>query len=212
VLNGGLATCLDTTLLFASCLEAIGLNPVIVMTNGHCFTGVWLIQKTFKRLVERECSELRKAIAAKELVIFESTMVTHQPPGNFPDAVKTAYGSISEEKEHDFVAVVDVGRARMSQILPLASHSARQEVTTAESESDAPTLPDAPGYTAGPAEQVEQRLSTPAGRIERWQRKLLDLSLRNRLLNFRPSKQTVPVICPDVSRLEDRLAEGARCD
>ncbi len=40
-------------------------------------------------------------------------------------------------------------------------------------------------------------------------RELLDLSLRNRLLNFRPSKQTVPILCPNVSRLEDRLADGA---
>src|SRR5690606_24306695 len=71
-------------------------------------------------------------------------------------------------------------------------------------------LPTAPGFEMLPVSEVEERPQTPAGRIERWQRKLLDLSLRNRLLNFSSTKQTVPVLCPDVSRLEDRLADGAR--
>jgi very-short-patch-repair endonuclease len=210
VLSDGIATCLDTTLLFASALEAVGLNSVIVMTAGHCFAGVWLVEKTFKRLVERDCSELRKAIAAKELVIFETTLVTHQPPGRFPDAVATVTRAISEEKEREFIAVVDVTRARMSQVLPLASHGTRTKEVPDEPESGPPPLPASPGFDAVPAAESEERPHTPAGRIERWQRKLLDLSLRNRLLNFRATKQTVPVLCPDVSLLEDRLAEGAR--
>jgi hypothetical protein len=210
VLSDGLATCLDTTLLFASGLEAMGLNPVVVMAQGHCFAGVWLVKKMFARLVERDCSELRKAIAARELIVFETTMVTHQPPGHFPDAITTAASGVSEEHEREFVAVVDVARARMSQILPLASHGARKQGASDVSGSEAPALPASPGYDAAPAEISDEPPRTPAGRIERWQRKLLDLSLRNRLLNFRLSKQSVPVLCPDVCQLEDRLADGAR--
>lgn len=212
VLHDGLATCLDTTLLFASGLEAMGLNPVIVMTKGHCFAGVWLVPKTFKGLVERECTELRKAIAARELVAFETTLVTNSPPARFPDAIAVAAAAVAEEKEREFVAVIDVARARMSQVLPLASRAARSKgeaATSANGPLPLP-LPEAPGYGVAPIEHVEEKPTTPAGRIERWQRKLLDLSMRNRLLNFRPTKQTVPVICPSLSRLEDRLAEGTR--
>lgn len=210
ILSDGLATCLDTTLLFASSLEAVGLNPVIAMLEGHCLVGVWLVDKRFKHLVEPDASEVRKAIAANELIVFETTLITHQPPPNFPDAVATATRSLSEEKEREFIAVVDVSRARMSQILPLASHGERNRPTDEATVSTILGLPGLPGYQAMPAVEVDERPNTPAGRIERWQRKLLDLSLRNRLLNFRPSKQTVPVLCPAVSRLEDRLAEGAR--
>lgn len=39
-----LATCLDTTLLFAAGLEAAGLHPVILMFNGHAAVGVWLVK------------------------------------------------------------------------------------------------------------------------------------------------------------------------
>ena len=210
VLSDGLATCLDTALLFASGLEAMGLNSVLVMNEGHCYTGVWLVGKTFKQLVESDCSEPRKAIAAKELIVFETTMVTHQPPGQFTDAVATAIRALSEEKEHEFVAVIDVARARMSQIRPLASHESRNNEVSKEPEAGPLPLPASPGYDIAPAKEIAERPQTPLSRIERWQRKLLDLSLRNRLLNFRPTKQTVPVLCPDVSRLEDRLADGAR--
>src|SRR5690606_16271301 len=47
VLSEGLATCLDSTLLFASAIEAVGLNPVIILQQGHCFVGAWLVESTF---------------------------------------------------------------------------------------------------------------------------------------------------------------------
>jgi len=210
ILGDGLATCLDTTLLFASALEAIGLNPVLVMTDGHCFAGLWLVEKTSKRLVEKDCSELRKAVAAKELVVFETTLVTHQPAGRFPDAMAIAEDLLAEDKEHEFVGAVDVARARMSQVLPIASHGHREPHTAEEPEVGPPSLATSPGFDKLPATEAEEQPRTPGGRIERWQRKLLDLTLRNRLLNFRPTKQTVPVLCPNVSRLEDCLADGKR--
>ena len=43
-------------------------------------------------------------------------------------------------------------------------------------------------------------------RVTRWTQKLLDLSLRNRLLNARDSKQILPLSCENVEELEDRLS------
>lgn len=210
VLVDGLATCLDSTLLFASGLEAIGLNPVLVMTKGHCFVGVWLVEKTFNKLVEPDCSELRKAIAAEEFVVFETTLITHRPAEPFDSAVGVAKDKLSESNEQEFVAAIDVNRARMAQVRPLASYGQQNSEPNEPIASGPLPLPQAPGFDRLPTEEVEERPQTPAGRIDRWQRKLLDLSLRNRLLNFRPSKQTVPVLCPNVSRLEDLLADGGR--
>lgn len=208
VLSDRLATCLDSTLLFAAAIEAVGLNPIIVLTEGHCFAGVWLVEKTFSRLIETDASELRKAIAARELVVFETTLITHRPPARFNDAEKTATAATRESAESQYQATIDITRARMSQIRPLASHQAR-ESTPDESEATGPLpLPAAPNFGSLPAEEVDAKPTTPEGRIERWQRKLLDLSLRNRLLNFKPTKQTVPLHCSEISQLEDRLASG----
>ena len=209
VLGDGLATCLDTTLLFASGLEAMGLNPVLVMQDGHCFAGVWLVEKTLQRRSEPDGSEVRKAIAASELIVFETTLVTHRPAAEFGEAVAGGRAALDPSREDLFVAAIDVARARMAQILPLASHAERKAGEPHEA-TQLPPLPAAPNYAQPLLEPDEPAPQTPAGRIERWQRKLLDLSMRNRLLNFRLTKQTIPVLCPDVSLLEDRLALGKR--
>ena len=43
-------------------------------------------------------------------------------------------------------------------------------------------------------------------RVVRWTQKLLDLSLRNRLLNAKESRELIPLACTDLARLEDKLA------
>ncbi len=212
ILDQGLATCLDTSLLFASALEAAGLNPFIVLLDGHSFTGFWLVKKTFPDLLETDASEVRKALAAHEVVTFETTAITHAPPATFETAVSLARKATSEQEEDRCVAAIDIARARAAQIRPLASHQ-REVGKNHDAEMSTPTalpLPPMPDFEAMPADVAEEKPTTPEGRIERWQRKLLDLSLRNRLLNFRPTKQTIPFLCPDVPFLEDRLADRAR--
>src|SRR6185312_1928445 len=45
IVSSKLATCLDTALLFAAALEATGLNPIILLFQGHAAVGVWLVKK-----------------------------------------------------------------------------------------------------------------------------------------------------------------------
>ncbi len=52
--------------------------------------------------------------------------------------------------------------------------------------------------------------SATRARLDRWKRKLLDLSLRNRILNHRDTRKHIPLTCPDPARLEDLLADGRR--
>jgi len=53
--------------------------------------------------------------------------------------------------------------------------------------------------------QVDERQLT---RQALWERKLLDFSLRNNLLNVRPGKRALPLAISDVAHLEDRLQMG----
>jgi very-short-patch-repair endonuclease len=204
-----IATCLDTTLLFAAAMEAAGLNAVAILLDGHAFAGVWLLKRTLPKTIENDVVEIRKAIAARELVVFETTGVTHRPPMLFEQAKHAGEVKLDENASDRFVSAVDVARSRSSGIMPLASHQAPEAAE--EKESDEPTdipLPAEPNFPM-PADQVGQKPSTAAGRIERWQTRLLDLSLRNRLLNFSDSRRAVSFLCPDVAFLEDRLADNA---
>ncbi len=206
-----LATCLDTTLLFAAALEAVGLHSVVLMFEGHAAAGVWLTKRTFANAIETDQMEVRKALASRELIVFETTGVTHRPAMTMEGAQRALDRRLGEEEAHAFVAAIDIRRSRSSGITPLASHEPiRRNVLDDEAASvaDLP-LPAAPALGELPAEIIETKPTTAAGRIDRWQKKLLDLTLRNRLLNFPESKKTIPFLCTDVAYLEDRLANGA---
>ena len=53
----------------------------------------------------------------------------------------------------------------------------------------------------------EQKNEMPP-RVARWTQKLLDMSLRNRLLNVRDSREFIPLACLDIAKLEDRLSSA----
>ena len=49
---------------------------------------------------------------------------------------------------------------------------------------------------------------TAKTRLEKWQRKLLDLTLRNKLLNFKgEGRKSVKFFSPDSAALEDKIAD-----
>ncbi|MGR3436922.1 MAG: DUF4011 domain-containing protein, partial [Shimia sp.] len=206
----GLATCLDTSLLVAAALEAAGLNPVVVFTEGHAFAGVWLVKRTFGTAETWDVTELRKAIVAREFVPFETTLLTGGKRGTFRTAVAEGRAQLDEAKEHLFGVAVDIARCRSSGIRPLA-RTGGAETSEASAAADPKAISDdlLPPEGFEPPDPVEETApATPQGRIDRWQRKLLDLSLRNRLLNFRDTQGALTLACHDVPRLEDELTEG----
>jgi hypothetical protein len=203
----GLATCLDTSLLLAAAWEQAGLHPAILFTEGHAFVGVWLIDRDFGAVTQPDVLTVRKAIVLKEFVAVETTLLTKRPTIGFEDAVEAGRARLTEAREHEFVVAVDICRARSARIRPLASHSVDAADLDETQDAAAPAaLPKPLEFGMLPEDIAEPLPTTPKGRIERWQSKLLDLSLRNRLLNFKVTKQTVPCRVPNVSHLEDALA------
>ena len=53
VLERKVGTCLDLSLLYAACLEQAGLNPVLVLTVGHAFVGVFLARISRGRTIRQ---------------------------------------------------------------------------------------------------------------------------------------------------------------
>jgi hypothetical protein len=202
----GLATCLDTSLLLAAALEAAGLNTAILFAEGHAWVGLWLVPRDFGRLVEPDVVAVRKAAVAREFVPLETTLLTKRPSSGFEAAAEAGRDRLSEAREADFIQAVDINRARAARIRPLASHRVREETAPEEDVVAPAALPRPLDLGLLPGDIIDETPATPKGRIERWQRKLLDLSLANRLLNFKETKLAVPMVCPDVSGLEDRLA------
>jgi len=215
ILESRMATCLDVGLLAAACLEQAGLNALVVMVRGHAFTGVWLRDECFPEPAMDDGLRLRKRVDLSELAVFEPTGVTARPPVPFERSVAEARRWL--DADDMFLCAIDVRRARKGRIRPLPERVARPETAGEAERADdtlgrEPAAPDVSGLAVTPepeAGESEPPAETPATRLDRWRRKLLDLSLRNRLLNFRDTKKTLPLLCPELGQLEDMLAGGA---
>ncbi|MEW9623401.1 DUF4011 domain-containing protein [Rhodanobacter geophilus] len=203
VLDGGVGTCLDTALLFAAVLEQAGLNPVLLMTKGHAFAGVWLQPQEFAQVLNEDASAVRKRIELQELLVFETTLATQSPAPGFSHAVDVAKRQLTDD---DFVMAVDLRRARMQKVRPLSvSAKAAGETHDEQAPKVSEALESAPELPAFDIE-VEEVPATAADKLELWQRKLLDLTTRNRLLHLPDSAKVIRLVCPDPAGLEDILA------
>src|SRR5690606_1426533 len=209
ILEDGLMTCLDSALLFAAVAEQCGLNSVVVFTKGHAFTGVWLQPQELPTLTVDDATDIRKDLALQDLVLFETTMAVHEPPVAFPKAVAEAKRLVAEENEADFVYALDVKRARARQISPLPTTSRIETAPGEEKEQiklavDAPPE-DLPGFDIRVT--VSEGPETPQPRLDHWQRRLLDLTKRNRLLNLKKSKTAISLLCHAPDRSEEHTSE-----
>ncbi|MAT92708.1 MAG: hypothetical protein CME59_08910 [Halioglobus sp.] len=205
--NSKMGACLDLSLLFASCFELMGLNTVVALTNDHAFVGVWLIDNMFPLLTNDDPMELRKRVDARDLILFESTMVTNSTVPTFLQACDYARALISEDNEGSFVYAIDIAQARARKIKPLATIEDRAEEITSD-QKDSLELPPPPPLP--PVSMDERKVDeTPETRIDTWQRKLLDLTKRNPLLSFKDRSQGVRIFCPDIGQMEDQLADNA---
>jgi hypothetical protein len=115
-----LATCLDTALLFAAALEAAGLHPVVLMFDGHAAAGVWLTKRTFANAIEADQMEVRKALASRELIAFETTGVTHRPAMTIEGAQRVLERRLHVDEAHAFVSAIDIRHSRSGGITPLS--------------------------------------------------------------------------------------------
>lgn len=209
VLNEKLGTCIDLTLLMASCLEAIGINPIIIFTKGHCFAGAWLVRDTCGKPVNDDPDFLLKSSAdgINEIVAFETTSITSSSPVPFEDAVAIAQTKLRSEAE--FECFVDVAHCRICGVKPLPARvrkgdewvienegADREEATTKVRKFDRYDLGEYDRESAGITKYTI------------WERKLLDFSLRNNLLNMRLGKRIIPLVSFSIDKLEDCLQAG----
>ena len=202
-----IANCLDISLLYAACLEAIGLRPIVVITKGHAFVGAWLIAESFADPVNDDPSLLTKRSAAgiNEIALMEATCMNAGKNVSFEAAEQAAAHNMANTAE--FALFIDVFRVRFSGIRPLPLRIATPTGWEIVEETVKSRNYDAPAA-------LEKTLQlTHSDKIEvskqmLWERKLLDLTLRNNLLNLRVTKGTIQFITIDPAKLEDQLADG----
>ncbi len=200
VLSEKQGTCADLTLLMASVLEGLGLHPLIILAKGHMYLGCWLEDRYYPQLFCDDVSFISKSIAdgVSEMAVVETTMLTAKD-ATFEKAVKAAEDHIRLTPD-DFIMAIDVFRCRQFGIRPLPGKEGEaQELEGADTGSASGTVREVRQFN------ISSEGGRPVTRQQIWERKLLDFSLRNNLLNMRIGKNVVPFISFDSHLLEDKL-------
>lgn len=168
ILERCLATCLDSALLFAACLEQAHLNPLVVLTKGHAFVGLWLKDDGFSAAVVDDGQVLRKRRDLDDLIFIETTLLTQTPPARFRQAVEHAAKLLDDGAPSALEFALDVKRARTRGIRPLdlaepasppapterprsTSASTTRRASPRTSSSAKPPTPGSTGWSAGSA-------------------------------------------------------------
>jgi len=207
LLKSRLGTCLDLSLLFAGLLEQAGLHPLVLMHKGHAYVGCWLIEDSFSDPATDDLQSIRKRKELDDLLVFESTLVCDGKSADFKQAIAAAKVHLSQDEIFEYA--IDIYRCRSSRIrpLPLERNDGGIDVQKAH-EATKPKISTTPSAPIDFTDElsIEQSDQGPESRIDHWKQQLLDLTLRNRLLNFKETKQTIPLLCPKPELIEDELA------
>lgn len=213
VLRTKMGNCIELSLLYASCLEAIGLHPLLILIESHAFVGAWLINDTFPDAISDDPSLLTKKTAdgINEILLVESTLMAKGNVPPFDHAVLCTRDYFTDLSKFNYF--IDVKRCRFSGIYPLPL---RQRIGDEWKITDAKPFQAASNENGSVAPESLPSTDTAIsfvshidlGKQQLWERKLLDLSLRNNLLNLKITKSSLQFIPVALSELEDAMAGG----
>ena len=213
VLEGRLGTCLDTTLTMAAMLEQAGINSTIWLLKGHAFLGYWRHDAALSMISSTEVVDVVNQVDLGNIGLVETTMITQSAvdgarsqrrqarrgSSTWPTICRKSSASLTSGK-----------RARRGYIpLPSRATDADGNVVVTQYEPGAgPTI--AP-YVATPGTEPIRPADSVPPRVGQWKNALLDLSLRNKLINYTDrAGYRIEVPGPALGRFEDDVNAGAR--
>jgi hypothetical protein len=210
VVDEGLGNCLDLACACAALWELAGLNAFVIVGDGHALCGFFTSDERYAEPAHEGLPRTRNRLQLGELRVLEATLLCGAQ-ASFAAALEGGERWLAGASES--VWVVDIGAARRAGVHPLAERLARGgagESLRREPRVEPWVLREPLGSRAAPrrAERGERER-----RLDGWVVRLLDLTLRNRLLNDRWEASGVPLLLEGeaaMAALEDVLWDEQR--
>lgn len=209
ILGSKLANCIELTLLMASALEAVGIYSGVVITRGHAFLAVWLDELCSQHSISDDCSFIAKKCSEgiSEMTVIECTEITQQNT-SFERAQEIARQHLLDIGS--FEMYIDIKRCRLEGVRPLPSRIKDGDRWIVESVDGI----DHELCDVSVSEHTKYDLdiayenAKETNKLDIWERKLLDFSLRNNFLNLSLRAKAIQFVSFDVGKIEDYLQDG----
>ncbi|WP_237160384.1 DUF3320 domain-containing protein [Mycolicibacter engbaekii] len=211
VLEGRLGTCLDTTLTMAAVLEQAGINSTIWVLGGHAFLGYWRVDSTLPNVSTTEAVDVVNLVDLDQIRLVETTLLTGgAQAGDFSAATASPRTKHLSTDLSNILGITDVRQARSARIYPLPSHATDRDGNITVFEYQPGAGPVIAPYVRSEAVPQTPQEAVPE-RVRQWKNALLDLSLRNRLINYTERAGfALAIPGPALARFEDDINAGAR--
>ena len=176
-------------LFAAACLEAAHLSPVLALGKNAVGVGVWLYDSCFLDSVTDDCEIVEKYVSdgINNLAFFDAEDLFSDKSVAFTPSEQHFRHKL---KEGYFESFVDIRRCRIGRISPcplrekgLRGYELYKESEMSDESAPAPLLL---------AKKLKLEGKQPKNR--QWERRLLDLTARNTLLNF-TGKNALHLLC-----------------
>src|SRR3954469_3587279 len=189
VLTWRVGTPLDTVVVMAAALERAGIRPLLWLAGGaggregeaHAFLGYWREERSAESAATTDATSLVNLVDLGLIGLVETTLLTSMGESGADLHGPVVTGWLTGGLDH-LLGVTDVHRARKDGIVPLPARARDEdgvlqvvEYRAALHSAQAPAEPAPPPPSGRP--------EAPA-RVQQWKNALLDLSLRNRLINY----------------------------
>ncbi|MBO5480946.1 MAG: DUF4011 domain-containing protein [Clostridia bacterium] len=192
ILSQHVASAPELALFACACLESMGLSPVLLLGGEEITCGVWLYDNCFLDTVSDDTARLSAYVedGINNLAFFDVEDVFADKNASY----STSESHVKEKlKAGVYERYVDIRRCRISHVLPLPLRARKlkgYEILTEEN-----TAPDAAPTQLKTARNL--RIEETQGKDKQWQRRLLDLSMKNGLLHFQAAKAGLHVLSVD---------------
>jgi len=202
IVNEKRATPLALAVFTASCLEAAKLNPVILIGKSKIAVGVWLYESCFNTTLQDDMSVIERYVSAgvNNLAIVDADDLFAHKNASFTTAASHFASALLSNK---YESCIDIKRCRIGGIFAMpikVGKGASYEILGDKQFS----------YEAKPESLIEAdklALERKATKNRNWERRLLDLSLKNNLLSFRYNKDCVHLLITNLNAFVDKLHE-----
>ncbi|ODR03479.1 DNA helicase [Mycobacterium intermedium] len=212
VLDGRLGTCLDTTVTMAAALEEAGINSTLWVLKGHAFLGYWRSDAALDMISSTEVVDVANQVDLGHIGLIETTMVTQAHAGcTFADAARAPRMKFLAGDLSEILGVTDIRQARNARIFPLPSRTTDAEGNVIVTQYEPGAGPTIAPYVARPGTETPTAQDDVPRRVSQWKNALLDLSLRNKLINYTErAGYRIEVPGPALGRFEDAVNAGAK--
>lgn len=204
ILKNKQATPLQAAVFYASCLESAGFNPVICLgAGGIVAAGVWLKDSCSSSSCQDDMSAVERHIrdGVNNMAIIDAGDLFAHKNASFTTSCAHFSAAL---KRGEYDVCLDIGRCRIGGLFPLPIKVERKGSFELLDEKSF-------AYDNKPEELKDlSRLKREKGasRERTWQRRLLDLSLKNNLLAFKTGGDCLRIVAADAASFAEGIESG----